>query len=131
MSQESLANTKVTDIMSRALITVDPSTTVFQAAKMMEQSGIGSLLVKKNGTTAGIITDRDYAIKIVVNNLGPDTPVEKVATFPLITINSDESVLEAASKMVSNRIRKLAVLDNGTISGIITSTDITKVVSKK
>ena len=88
-------------------------------------------VVKKDGATSGIITDRDYAIKIVVNNLASDTPVEQIATFPLITINGDESILEAATKMISNKIRKLAVLDGGKISGIITTTDITKVVSKK
>jgi len=131
MSDKSLANTKVSDIMSKALITVEPSTTIFQAAKMMEQSGIGSLLVKKNGATSGIITDRDFAIKVFVNNLASDTPVEQVATFPLITINADESLLEAANKMISNKIRKLAVLDGGRVSGIITTTDITKEVSEK
>jgi CBS domain-containing protein len=130
MNNDSLENTKVSDILSKVLITVDPLTTVFQAAKMMEQSGIGALLVKKDGIS-GIITDRDYAIKIVVNNLTSDTPVEKVATFPLITINANESILDAATKMISNKIRKLAVVDGDTASGIITTTDIIKEISKK
>ena len=131
MSAESLSGRKVSDLMSRALVSADPETTVFQIAKIMEQSGVGAVLVKKDGNPAGIITDRDYAIKIVVKNISADTPVEQVATFPLITINSDESILAAAEKMVSNKIRKLAVADNGKVVGIITTTDLIKEISKK
>ena len=113
----------VKDVMSKALISVDPATTVFQVAKMMEQ-GIGAVLVKKDGTPAGIITDRDYAINIAVNKISLDTPVEKVASFPLITIDAGDTIKSAASQMTSKKIRKLAVVDNGKVVGIITSTDL-------
>ncbi len=59
----------VEDVMTRAIISVTNETTVFQVAKMMEQGGIGAVLVKKNGHLSGIITDRDYATKIVAHNL--------------------------------------------------------------
>ena len=113
----------VRDVMSKALISVDPATTVFQVAKMMEQ-GIGAVLVKKDGAPAGIITDRDYAINIAVNKTSLDTPVEKVASFPLITIDAGDTIKSAASQMTSKKIRKLAVVDNGKVVGIITSTDL-------
>ncbi len=113
----------VRDVMSKALISVDPATTVFQVAKMMEQ-GIGAVLVKKDGTPAGIITDRDYAINIAVNKISLDTPVEKVASFPLITIDAGDTIKSAASQMTSKKIRKLAVVENGKVVGIITSTDL-------
>lgn len=113
----------VRDVMSKALISVDPATTVFQVAKMMEQ-GIGAVLVKKDNVPAGIITDRDYAIKIAVNDIAMDTPVEKVASFPLITISADETLKSAATQMTSKKIRKLAVVDNDKVVGIITSTDL-------
>ena len=113
----------VRDVMSKALISVDPATTIFQVAKMMEQ-GIGAVLVKKDGTPAGIITDRDYAIKVAVNNIAMDTAVEQVASFPLITISGDETLKSAASQMSTKKIRKLAVVDDGSVVGIITSTDL-------
>ena len=128
---ESLAERKVSDVMNKALVAADPETTIFQIAKIMEQSGVGAVLVKKDGKPAGIITDREYAINIIVKNVSTDAPVEQVATFPLITINSDESILVAAEKMVSNKIRKLAVADNGKVVGIVTSTDLIKEISKK
>jgi len=130
MSQDDLGNILVKDIMTKALISVDPSTTIFQIAKMMEQGGTGSIIVKKDGNPAGIITDRDFAIKIAVGKEPIDTPVEKVATYPLITINSNDSILDAALTMSTKRIRKLAVTEDGKIVGIITSTDLVNQLAK-
>jgi len=120
----------VEDVMTRAIISVTNETTVFQVAKMMEQGGIGAVLVKKNGHLSGIITDRDYATKIVAHNLPSDTPVEQIMSSPLITINFDESISAAAERMTSKKIRKLAVTDNGNIIGLITSTDLVTQLSK-
>ena len=120
----------VEDIMTRAIISVTNETTVFQVAKMMEQGGIGAVLVKKNGHLSGIITDRDYATKIVAHNLPSDTPVEQIMSSPLITINFDESISDAAERMTSKKIRKLAVTDNGNIIGLITSTDLVTQIAK-
>ena len=114
----------VEDVMTKVIISVPTETTVFQVAKMMEQGGIGAVLVKKNGHLSGIITDRDYATKIVAHNLPSDTPVEQIMSSPLITINFDESISAAAKRMTSKKIRKLAVTDNGKIIGLITSTDL-------
>jgi len=120
----------VGDVMTKAIISVTTETTVFQVAKMMEQGGIGAVLVKKNDHLSGIITDRDYATKIVAHNLSSDTPVEQIMSSPLITINFDESISAAAERMTSKKIRKLAVTDNGNIIGLITSTDLVTQLSK-
>ena len=120
----------VEDVMTKAIISVTVETTVFQVAKMMEQGGIGAVLVKKNDHLSGIITDRDYATKIVAHNLSSDTPVEQIMSSPLITINFDESISAAAERMTSKKIRKLAVTDNGNIIGLITSTDLVTQLSK-
>ena len=121
----------VQDIMTKAIISVNTETTVFQVAKMMEQGGIGAVLVKKDdGHLSGIITDRDYATKIVSHNLLSDTPVEKIMSSPLITINYDESISAAAKRMTSKKIRKLAVTNNGKIIGLITSTDLVTQLTK-
>ena len=116
--------------MTKALISVNIETTVFQVAKMMEQGGIGAVLVKKDDNLVGIITDRDYATKIVSHNLPSDTSVEKIMSSPLITINFDESISAAAQRMTSKKIRKLGVTDNGKIIGLITSTDLVTQLSK-
>ncbi len=120
----------VKDIMSKTLISVNPGTTAFQVAKMMEQGGIGAVLVKENDNLVGIVTDRDYATKIAANNLPFDTPVQKIMSSPLITINHNESISAAAEMMSSKKIRKLAVSDNGNIIGLITSTDLVNQLAK-
>ncbi len=129
--EKSLSEILVKDVMTRALVSVDSSTTVFQIAKMMEQGGIGAMIVKKDNIPTGIITDRDFAIKIAVEKFPLDTPVHKVASYPLQTINSNESILAAADLMSSKKIRKLAVIEDSKVTGIITSTDLVNQLAKK
>ena len=121
---------KVQDIMTRALITVNPSTTALQVAKMMEQGGIGAVIVKDGDNLVGIVTDRDYATKVAANNLPLDTTVDKIMSSPLITINHNDSIATAAEMMSTKKIRKLAVSNAGTIVGIITSTDLVNQLAK-
>jgi len=129
-TEKSLSEILVKDIMTKAIISVEPGTTIFQVAKMMEQGGIGAILVKKDGTTSGIITDRDFAIKIATQKLPLETSVDKVTSYPLETINSSETILIAADQMSSKKIRKLAVVEDGKIVGIITSTDLVNQLAK-
>ena len=125
------SETKIKDVMTKALVSVDPVTSLYQISKMMEQGGMGSILVKKDGVPSGIITDRDFAIKIAAYGVSMDSPVEKIATFPLQTINSNDSLLDAAKTMADKKIRKLAVVEEGKIVGIITSTDLVNQLALK
>jgi len=125
------SETKIKDVMTKALISVDPTTSLYQISKMMEQGGMGSILVKKDGVPSGIITDRDFAIKIAAYGISMDSTVEKIATFPLQTINSNDSLLDAAKLMSDKKIRKLAVVEEGKVAGIITSTDLVNQLASK
>ena len=125
------SETKIKDVMTKALISVDPATSLYQISKMMEQGGMGSILVKKDGVPSGIITDRDFAIKIAAYGISMDSTVEKIATFPLQTINSNNSLLDAAKTMADKKIRKLAVVEEGKVVGIITSTDLVNQLASK
>jgi CBS domain-containing protein len=116
----------VEDVMTKVIISVNLTTTAFQIAKMMQQGGIGAVIVKDNEHPVGIITDRDFAVKIAANNLPFDTPVEETMSSPIVTINHNETISAAAERMVNKKIRKLAVSENGKIIGIITSTDLVK-----
>ena len=132
MSREDFKSSSVLiqDIMTKALITVNRSTTALQVAKMMEQGGIGAVLVQDNGNPVGIVTDRDYATRIAANDLPLATAVENIMSTPLITINHNEPISAAAERMTSKKIRKLAVTENGKIVGIITSTDLVTLLAK-
>jgi CBS domain-containing protein len=129
--EKSLSKILVRDIMSNSIISADPSTTVYQIAKLMEKGGVGAIIVKKDNIPAGIITDRDFAIKIASQKYPLDTPVHKVASYPLQTINANESILVAADLMSSKKIRKLAVVENKKVVGIITSTNLVNQLALK
>ncbi len=132
MSREDFNSSSIVvkDIMIKTLISVNPLTTAFQISKMMEQGGIGAVLVKENDNLVGIITDRDFATKIAANNLPLDTTAQKIMSSPLVTINYDEPISAAAERMTSKKIRKLAVSDNGKIVGLVTSTDLVTQLAK-
>ena len=132
MSREDFNSSSILiqDIMTKALITVNRATTALQVAKMMEQGGIGAVLVQDDGNPVGIVTDRDYATKIAANDLPLTTAVENIMSTPLITINHNEPISAAAERMTTKKIRKLAVTENGKIVGIITSTDLVTQLAK-
>ena len=120
----------IQDIMTKVLITVNSTTTALQIAKMMDQSGIGAIFVKENDHPVGVVTDRDFAIKIAANNLPFDIPAEKIMSSPLVTINHNELISAAAERMTSKKIRKLAVTENGKIVGVVTATDLVTQLAK-
>ena len=126
--EKNLSAILVRDVMSKQLIITPSTTTIYQISKMMEQ-GIGAVFVKKDSIPIGIITDRDFAIKIMVNKYPSDTPVGQVASMPLQTIGPNESILDAAKQMSSKKIRKLAVIEDNKVIGIITTTDLTNQLS--
>jgi len=114
----------VRDIMTKNVITVDASVTVSQVAKMMEDTGVGAIIVSENNTPIGIITDRDFAIKIAAHAYPTTTPVKQVMSHPLYSITPGESVWMIADLMSTYGIRKLPVIDDDKVVGIVTATDI-------
>jgi len=116
----------VKDIMTKAVVSVDAETTVSDAAKMMEDIKIGAIVVTENNTPVGIVTDRDFAIKIVAHAYPTDTKVKRVMSSPLYSISPDESIRMIADLMYTRGIRKLPVIDNDKVIGIVTATDLVK-----
>ncbi len=119
----------IADVMTKSVISVDASLTVNEAAKMMEDTKVGAVIVMENNTPVGIVTDRDFAIKVVAQAHNITTPVKQIMSSPLFSINSDESVRTAADLMHDRGIRKLPVVDNEKIVGIITATDIVNLLA--
>ena len=122
--KSSLENILVRDIMTKPVISVDSSATAHDAAKMMEKSKIGAIVVFENNLPVGIITDRDFAIKITAHAYPIDTPVRRIMSSPLVTITSDSPFWVGANLMNSRKIRRLVVVDDEQVVGIITITDL-------
>ncbi len=119
----------IADVMTKSVISVDSSVTAGDAAKMMEDAKVGTVIVVENNSPVGIVTDRDFAVKVVAHSYPIDTPVRRIMSSPLFTISSDESVRIAAELMHDRGIRKLPVTDNERIVGMITATDIVNLLA--
>jgi CBS domain-containing protein len=118
--------TKITvkDIMTKFVISVDSSFTVNEAAKMMEDVNVGAVIVMENNAPVGIITDRDFTVKIVSHAYPITTLVKHVMSTPLITVGPIESVWVVADLMYTRGIRKLPVVDDDVVVGIVSATDL-------
>ena len=114
----------VKNIMSKSVISVDASMTINEAAKMMEDAKVGAIIVMENNSPVGIITDRDFAVKVAAHAYQISYPVKKIMSSPLIGIGPEESVWMISELMYTRGIRKLPVLDNDKVVGIITATDL-------
>ena len=116
----------VKEIMSNSVVSVDSSVAATDAAKMMEDSGVGAIAVLENGSPVGIVTDRDFAIKIAAHSYPLDTPIRRMMSSPLISIDPNSDLWTASDLMSSRNVRKLPVIDDDRIVGIITSSDLVK-----
>ena len=118
--------TWVKQIMSNSVISVDSSVTATNAAKMMEDTGVGAVVVLENNSPVGIITDRDFAIKITAHSYPIDTPVRRIMSSPLISIDPNSDLWVASDLMSTRNVRKLPVIDDDKVVGILTSSDLVK-----
>lgn len=114
----------VKDIMTKGVLSVDSKMNVNEAAKILEDSQVGAIIVMENNTPVGIITDRDFAVKIVAHAYPITTPVKKIMSSPLIGINPDESVWTIADLMYTRKVKKIPVIDDDKVVGIVTATDL-------
>lgn len=122
-----MAASVVRDIMTKDIIMIETSETALEAAKTMSDKGISSLIVVKDGTTVGIVTERDFIKKICAK----DIPISKVKVSEIMskiltTATPDTPIEVAVQRMVNHKIRRLPIIDGEKIVGIITVTDLAK-----
>ncbi len=119
----------VRDILARkgtSVVSVGPTATVLDAARLMNERGVGGVLVLEgDGRLAGVFTERDIMRRVVGAGLSPaSTPVADVQTTAVVTCLPDTSLEECSAIMTSRRIRHLPVADDGIVHGIVTIGDI-------
>jgi CBS domain-containing protein len=111
----------------QAVQTTTPETSVFDAIKLMADKNIGALLVMEAEEVAGIITERDYARKIVLmSRSSKQTPVREIMTSAVMYVSPEQTSEECMVLMTENRLRHLPVIDSGRLLGIISIGDLVK-----
>jgi CBS domain-containing protein len=119
----------IADVMTKSVISVDSSVTINESAKMMEDAKVGAVIVMEDNLPVGIVTDRDFAVKVAAHAYQITSPVKQIMSTPLFLINSDESVRTAADLMHERGIMKLPVIDGEDVIGIITARDIVNLLA--
>lgn len=120
----------VKDVMSSPVVTIDESAPTNRVAELMDKDDLGCIIVTSNdGKPQGIITERDLVVRVLAKNVKPDSlEAKEVMTSPLITIEPDKTINEAARKMSKLNIRRLGVTYKGQIAGLISSKDVLAVM---
>jgi CBS domain-containing protein len=116
----------VKDIMSSPVVTLAEDATSNQVATLMDENDLGCVIVtNKTGKPVGIITERDLVIRVLAKNVVPDAiKAKEIMTSPLVTIQPDTTISEAARQMSRLDIRRLGVVYKGNLVGLLSSKDI-------
>ena len=112
-----------------ALFTIGPDAPVLEAVRSMAEHGVGALLVMRGDALAGIISERDYARKVVLlGRASADTPIAQIMSSPVVTVSPDTNVQRCMVFMTERRIRHLPVVENGRVIGVVSIGDLVKSV---
>jgi CBS domain-containing protein len=115
----------VRSVMTGPVVTLPPEATVAQAAEQMRINDIGNVLVAEGDKLFGVVTDRDLVVKAMALGLDPQrTPLERVCTQETVTIGPDADVAQAVQLMADNALRRLPVLADNKIVGILSLGDL-------
>lgn len=117
------------DHKGRALFSIEPEDPVLEAIRMMADRHVGALLVMRGTELVGILSERDYARKVVLlGRSSAETPAWQIMTSPVVTVSPDNSVQECMRLMTERRIRHLPVTEGDRVVGMVSIGDLVKAV---
>ncbi len=116
--------TKVRDVMTAEPIVLQQDQTIADAAQAMRDTAVGAVLVVDGDRLCGLITDRDIVVRAVAESALPDSPVGPLVSPDLIAVSADDEADDAARVMQAHAVRRLPVMDDGRIVGIVSIGDL-------
>ena len=116
---------KIREVMTANPITLDSQTPVMQAAQAMRENDIGDVVVRYDGQLCGIVTDRDIVVRVLAAGKDPNaTRLESVCSHDMLTISPDQDASDAIRLMRERAIRRLPVVENNNLLGIVSLGDL-------
>ena len=113
----------------RAVFSIAPGAAVLEAIRMMAERHVGALLVMERDSLSGIVSERDYARKVILmGRSSADTPVRDIMSAPVITVQPEATVQTCMQIMTERRVRHLPVVDSGRVVGMVSIGDLVKAV---
>jgi CBS domain-containing protein len=117
------------DRKGRVIFSVEPEAPVLEAIRAMAAHHVGALLVMQAGELAGIVSERDYARKVILmGRSSADTPVRDIMSSPVLTVSLDDTVQRCMQLMTDKRVRHLPVIEGGAVVGMVSIGDLVKAV---
>lgn len=109
------------------VFTIDQAKTVYDALVRMDEHQIGSLMVTQEGKLAGMVTERDYASKVVIKGKrSQSTPIQEIMTKKLVVTKCDTTINECMALMTEKHVRHLPVIDDGKLLGLVSIGDVVR-----
>jgi CBS domain-containing protein len=115
---------RISEIMTQGVVTADTGDTLRTVGELMRDRNVGSVVICEGGRPVGVITDRDLALVVVADNVGPDTHAGEHASRPLVTGEVEMHIEEAVALMIQHGVRRLPLTDGGGLVGIVTIDDL-------
>ena len=123
---------KVRDIMEKNVITIEQDKSALDAASLISEKDISFLVVVKDGTPAGVVSERDFVRKVVANDKqASKIPLSEIMSYKFRWVEPSTTIEEAVQKMLNNNIRRLIILENNKLVGVITQTDLASFLRSK
>ncbi len=123
---------QIRDIMEKNVITIEDDKSSLDAARLINEKDISFLVVVKDGIPIGVVSERDFVRKIVADNkLASDIPLSKIMSYKFRWVEPNTEIEDAVQKMLNHNIRRLLVLENEKLVGVITQTDLASYLRSK
>ena len=117
---------RVRDVMTPKLVSVQPGDSLATAAQAMRENDIGDLIVLNGEELFGVITDRDIVVRGIAENHDPQTQVKEIASQQVKTVSPEDAVDDAVEIMKDHAVRRLPVVENGRVVGVVSLGDIAR-----
>ncbi len=123
---------QIRDIMEKNVVTLDQDSTALDAARLLKEKKISFLVIMKNNEPIGVVTESDFVRKLVVEDkVASKTQLSEIMSYKFRSVTPSTEIEDAVQKMLNNKIRRLLVLDEGKLAGVVTQTDLTGFLRSK
>ena len=123
---------QIRDIMEKNVVTIDQDSTALDAAQLLKEKKISFLVIMKNNEPVGVVTESDFVRKFVVEDkVASKTQLSEIMSYKFRAVTPSTEIEDAVQKMLNNKIRRLLVLDEGKLVGVVTQTDLTGFLRSK
>ena len=117
---------QIRDIMEKNVVTIDEDSSVLDAAQLLKEKEISFLVITKNNKPIGVVTESDFVRKLVANDkVATKTSLSEIMSYKFRSVEPSTDIEDAVQKMLNNKIRRLLVIDQEKLVGVITETDLT------